>query len=95
MSAVCQPYIRRLSAIPNLPICRPKYTVQEYVSAVKEQQVLTDFHLDRLSVQDKTPSKRRRTCLTQLYDFPTSGIGTESENQPTGRKIKTKIQNIS
>ena len=47
---------------------RPKPSVQEYVRAVKEQQVLTDFHLDRLSV-GKTPSKRRRTCHTQLHDI--------------------------
>ena len=47
---------------------RPKPSVQEYVRAVKEQQVLTDFHLDRLSV-GKTPSKRRRTCHTQLHEI--------------------------
>ena len=47
---------------------RPKPSVQEYVRAVKEEQVMTDYHLDRLSV-DKTPSKRRRTCHTHLYDI--------------------------
>ena len=29
---------------------RPKPSVQEYVRAIKEQQVITDFHIDRLSV---------------------------------------------
>ncbi|KAL5264936.1 hypothetical protein ACHWQZ_G005882 [Mnemiopsis leidyi] len=47
---------------------RPKPSVQEYVRAVKEEQVMTDFHLDRLSV-GKTPSKRRRTCHTHLHDI--------------------------
>ncbi|KAL5270987.1 hypothetical protein ACHWQZ_G001586 [Mnemiopsis leidyi] len=43
---------------------RPKPSVQEYVRAVKEEQVMTDFHLDRLSV-----GKRRRTCHTHLHDI--------------------------
>ena len=47
---------------------RPKPSVQEYVRAIKEQQVITDFHLDRLSV-GKTPSKRRRVCHSKLYDL--------------------------
>ena len=47
---------------------RPKPSVQEYVRAIKEQQVITDFHIDRLSV-GKTPAKRRRTCHTQLHDI--------------------------
>ena len=47
---------------------RPKPSVQEYVRAVREEQVMTDYHLDRLSV-GKTPSKRRRTCHTHLYDI--------------------------
>ena len=47
---------------------RPKPSVQEYVRAVKEEQVMTDYHLDRLNV-GKTPSKRRRTCHTHLYDI--------------------------
>ena len=47
---------------------RPKPSVQEYVRAVKEEQVMTDFHLDRLSV-GKTPSKRRRTCHAHLNDI--------------------------
>ena len=45
---------------------RPKPSVQEYVRAVREEQVMTDYHLDRLSV-GKTLSKRRRTCHTHLY----------------------------
>ena len=36
---------------------RPKPSVQEYVRAIKEQQVITDFHIDRLSV-GKTPTCR-------------------------------------
>ena len=47
---------------------RPKPSVQEYVRAIKEQQVITDFHLDRLSV-GKTPSKRRRVNHSKLYDL--------------------------
>ena len=43
-------------------------SVQEYVRAVREEQVMTDYHLDRLSV-GKTPSRRRRTCHTHLYDI--------------------------
>ena len=37
-------------------------------SEVRVTQVMTDYHLDRLSV-GKTPSKRRRTCHTHLYDI--------------------------
>ena len=34
---------------------RSKPSVQEYFRAIKEQQVVTDYHLDRLAV-GKTPS---------------------------------------
>ena len=34
---------------------RPKPTVQEYFRAIREQQVITDHHIDRLGV-GKTPS---------------------------------------
>ena len=37
---------------------RPKPTVQEYFRAIREQQVITDYHIDRLGV-GKTPSKKR------------------------------------
>ena len=60
---------------------RPKPSVQEYVRAVKEQQVITDFHLDRLSI-GKTPSKKRRIDNTQLYDL-CSFYSTFSSNQAT------------
>ena len=52
---------------------RPKPSVQEYVRAVKEEQVMTDYHLDRLSVGE-TPSKRRGTChaLTCMTSVPST-----------------------
>ena len=39
---------------------RPKPTVQEYFKAVRDQQVSTDYHLDRLE-QGMTPVKKRKT----------------------------------
>ena len=36
--------------------------------AIKEQQVVTDYHLDRLAV-GKTPSKKRRISSSILYDL--------------------------
>ena len=39
---------------------RPKPTVQEYFRAIREEQVITDYRVDRLGV-GKTPSKKRRT----------------------------------
>ena len=47
---------------------RPKPSVQEYFRAIKEQQVVTDYHLDRLAV-GKTPSKKRRISSSILYDL--------------------------
>ena len=47
---------------------RPKPSVQEYFRAIKEQQVVTDCHLDRLAV-GKTPSKKRRISSSILYDL--------------------------
>ena len=47
---------------------RPKHSVQEYFRAIREQQVVTDFHLDRLEC-GKTPSKRRKTTNDVLYDI--------------------------
>ena len=48
---------------------RPKPSVQEYVRAVKEEQVMTDYHLDRLSV-GKTPRREgglvTLTCMTSV-----------------------------
>ena len=41
-------------------INRARPTVQEYFRAIREQQVTTDFHLDRLAV-GLTPSKKRKT----------------------------------
>ena len=38
---------------------RPKPSVQEYVKAIRDQQVTTDFHIDRLG-HGKTPGKKRR-----------------------------------
>ena len=39
---------------------RPKPTVQEYFKAVGDQQVSTDYHLDRLE-HGMTPAKKRKT----------------------------------
>ncbi len=39
---------------------RPRPTVQEYFRAIREQQVTTDYHIDRLIV-GLTPSKKRKT----------------------------------
>lgn len=45
---------------------RARPTVQEYFRAIREQQVTTDFHLDRLRV-GLTPSKKRRTNNDSLH----------------------------
>ena len=45
---------------------RPKPSVQEYFRAIREQQVTSDYHLDRLGV-GKTPSKRRKTSHEELF----------------------------
>ena len=45
---------------------RARPTVQEYFRAILEQQVTTDFHLDRLAV-GLTPSKKRRTSNRDLF----------------------------
>jgi len=50
---------------------RPKPTVQEYFRAIREQQVITDYHIDRLGV-GKTPSKKRvkrKTSNDQLFQI--------------------------
>ena len=40
-------------------VSRGSPSVFEYINGIKEQQVLTDFHLDRLN-WDITPAKRRK-----------------------------------
>ena len=45
---------------------RPRPTVQEYFRAIREQQVTTDYHIDRLAV-GLTPSKKRKTRNQELY----------------------------
>ena len=59
---------------------RPKPSVQEYFRAIKEQQVVTDYHLDRLAV-GKAPSKKEEDFqqysvrpLFLLHDIPTSNL---------------------
>ena len=50
---------------------QPKPTVQEYFRAIREQQVITDYHIDRLGV-GKTPSKKRvkrKTSNDQLFQI--------------------------
>ena len=47
---------------------RPKPSVQEYFRAVRDQQITTDFHLDRLA-HGKTPAKKRKTSNDVLYQI--------------------------
>ena len=47
---------------------RPKPLVQEYYHAIREQQVITYFHIERLEV-GKTNSKKRKTSNDQLFDI--------------------------
>ena len=60
---------------------RPKPSVQEYVRAIKEQQVITDFHIDRLSVS-RTPAKRPY-CIS----IPNSMISVHSTPHTVARSI--------
>ena len=45
---------------------RPKPSVQEYFRAIRDQQVTTDYHLDRLAA-GMTPAKKRKTGNHVLY----------------------------
>ena len=47
---------------------RPKPSVQEYFRAVRDQQITTDFHLDRLS-HGITPAKKRKTKDHVLHEI--------------------------
>ena len=47
---------------------RPKPSVQEYFRANRDQQVTTDYHLDRLA-HDMTPAKKRKNLNLVLYDI--------------------------
>ena len=47
---------------------RPSPSVQEYFRAIREQQVTTDFHLDRLGT-GLTPAKRRKTGNRELHEI--------------------------
>ena len=47
---------------------RPKPSVQEYFRAIRDQQVITDYHIDRMSA-GITPSKKRKTNNDGLYDI--------------------------
>ena len=49
-------------------VTRAKPTVQEYSRGIIEQQVLTDFHLDRL-MHGITPAKKRRTNNEELQNI--------------------------
>ena len=51
---------------------RPKPSVQEYFRAIKEQQVVTDYHLDRLAVGKKGISSSILYDLCSFYTtYPT------------------------
>ena len=76
----------------KIRVNRPKPSVQEYVRAVKEQQVITDFHLDRLSI-GKTPSKKRRinnTIETIDLGQTSSFMGYEIINQSSVPSVEMK-----
>ena len=45
---------------------RPKPSVQEYFRAIRDQQVTTDYHLDRLA-HGMTPAKKRKNLNHVLY----------------------------
>ena len=59
---------------------RPKPSVQEYFRAIREQQVTTDFHVDRLSA-GLTPAKKRKNSNRDLYEicFNYSSYGSNLE----------------
>ena len=45
---------------------RPKPSVQEYFRAIRDQQVTTDYHLDRLAA-GMTPAKKGKTTNHVLH----------------------------
>ena len=47
---------------------RPRPTVQEYFRAIRDQQVTTDYHLDRLA-HGMTPAKKRKTTNHVIYEI--------------------------
>ena len=47
---------------------RPKPSVQEYFRAIRDQQVTTHYHLDRLA-HGMTPAKKRKNQNHVLYDI--------------------------
>ena len=47
---------------------RPTPSVQEYFRAIRDQQVTTDYHLDRLA-HGMTPAKKRKNLNHVLYDI--------------------------
>ena len=47
---------------------RPKPSVQEYFRAIRDQQVTTDYHLDRLA-HGMTPAMKRKNLNHVLYDI--------------------------
>ena len=49
-----------------MEVNRPKPSVQEYFRAIRDQQVTTDYHLDRLAA-GMTPAKKRKTHNHVLY----------------------------
>ena len=59
---------------------RPKPSVQEYFTAVREQQVITDYHIDRLDV-GKTPSKKRKTSNSELFTICSTYSSRTNRNQ--------------
>ena len=52
----------------NSKVNRPKPSEQEYFRAIRDQQVTTDYHLDRLA-HGMTPAKKRKNLNHVLYDM--------------------------
>ena len=68
---------------------RPKPSVQEYVKAIRDQQVTTDFHIDRLG-HGKTPGKKRRNTQNHvLYNICSSFSSFEPLEVANGQVLRT------
>ena len=56
-----------LAIVPLEQVNQPKPSVQEYFRAIRDQQVTTDYHLDRLAA-GMTPAKKRKTTNHVLHN---------------------------
>ena len=76
---------------------RPKPTVQEYFRAIRDEQSVTDYHIDRLEV-GITPSKRRRTSNENLIENYSKSTQHRpkidpklNQHRPLGSKIDPRL----